>query len=357
MTWFYAQNGEQKGPVSEDELQKLAASGAISTEDLVWKEGMGDWASYGSVFGNATAPSATGGSVACPTCGTNVQPDELIPAGATKVCPNCRDSYAQELKEGVSVPLGSRRGNGTGGQTPNAELRAKARESLSGKWGLGAGASAIWFLIMVVGAFIPFLGSIVQFVISGPLAFGYRNIFLKISRQEDTELGVLFSGFSNFGIAWLVNFVVGLISGLAGFAAAIPGIILVIMGISVMESSGSGEADPLFVIGMFVAFVPGIAVYMFMYLRYSMAMFIAIDDPEVGTMNALNQSVEMMAGKKKKLLMLYLSFIGWYLLGMLAFLVGLLWVFPYIITSISAFYDDLGGSSESDSKSGPGLVD
>ena len=108
---------------------------------------------------------------------------------------------------------------------------------------------------------------------------------------------------------------------------------------------------------MFVAFVPGIAVYMFMYLRYSMAMFIAIDDPEVGTMNALNQSVEMMAGKKKKLLMLYLSFIGWYLLGMLAFLVGLLWVFPYIITSISAFYDDLGGSSESDSKSGPGLVD
>ena len=42
--WFYAHNGEQKGPVSKDELANLAQAGAFNPEtDLVWKEGMADW--------------------------------------------------------------------------------------------------------------------------------------------------------------------------------------------------------------------------------------------------------------------------------------------------------------------------
>ena len=41
--WFYAQAGQQQGPVSFEELQRLAASGGVGRDDLVWSEGMSNW--------------------------------------------------------------------------------------------------------------------------------------------------------------------------------------------------------------------------------------------------------------------------------------------------------------------------
>ena len=40
-------------------------------------------------------------TVNCPNCGNEVQEDLLIPAGETQICPACRDSHIQRLKEGV----------------------------------------------------------------------------------------------------------------------------------------------------------------------------------------------------------------------------------------------------------------
>ena len=42
--WFYAHDGEQKGPVSQEELARLVTTrDFIPTQDLVWREGMTDW--------------------------------------------------------------------------------------------------------------------------------------------------------------------------------------------------------------------------------------------------------------------------------------------------------------------------
>lgn len=41
--------------------------------------------------------------VLCPTCSTPVDPDLLIPAGESKICPNCREEYQQRISEGVDV--------------------------------------------------------------------------------------------------------------------------------------------------------------------------------------------------------------------------------------------------------------
>lgn len=41
--WFYADsNKQQQGPLAFDEIQRLAASGAIQPSTLIWKEGMAD---------------------------------------------------------------------------------------------------------------------------------------------------------------------------------------------------------------------------------------------------------------------------------------------------------------------------
>ncbi len=42
--WFYARKGgERSGPVTEDEIRRLALSGELRPTDLAWKEGMPDW--------------------------------------------------------------------------------------------------------------------------------------------------------------------------------------------------------------------------------------------------------------------------------------------------------------------------
>lgn len=42
--WYYEQQGETCGPVSESQLQAMAQNGHVSGENLVWTEGMTDWA-------------------------------------------------------------------------------------------------------------------------------------------------------------------------------------------------------------------------------------------------------------------------------------------------------------------------
>jgi len=58
MEWYYAQNQEQKGPVSESELATLVASGIVNDQTLVWCAGMANWQPYGQVR-LAAAPGAT----------------------------------------------------------------------------------------------------------------------------------------------------------------------------------------------------------------------------------------------------------------------------------------------------------
>ena len=41
--WHYGSNGGQHGPVEEDELRALIASGGVTPRTLVWREGMTDW--------------------------------------------------------------------------------------------------------------------------------------------------------------------------------------------------------------------------------------------------------------------------------------------------------------------------
>jgi putative ABC transport system ATP-binding protein len=63
--WFYAQSRPQRvGPVSDPDLQELAASGQLRPTDMVWLEGTAHWVPAGTVEGlfpeqaTAKAPSA-----------------------------------------------------------------------------------------------------------------------------------------------------------------------------------------------------------------------------------------------------------------------------------------------------------
>lgn len=80
---------------------------------------------------------------------------------------------------------------------------------------------------------------------------------------------------------------------------------------------------------------------------YAMTPFILADKPELSANEAIELSMKMMDGHKLDLFILYLSFIGWYLLSILTLCIGMLWVMPYQYTATAAFYEDVKAEYES----------
>lgn len=83
--------------------------------------------------------------------------------------------------------------------------------------------------------------------------------------------------------------------------------------------------------------IPGfIAIY-----RYSMAMYILVDDPTKSPMQCLRESSRMMQGHKMEYFILMLSFFGWAILAALptvGYLVQI-WSLPYIAMTQALYYE------------------
>ena len=58
MNYHVAQNGQQLGELSEEQIQQMLASGQLSAQDLCWREGMDGWKSVGEVFAAAVPAAA-----------------------------------------------------------------------------------------------------------------------------------------------------------------------------------------------------------------------------------------------------------------------------------------------------------
>lgn len=74
-------------------------------------------------------------------------------------------------------------------------------------------------------------------------------------------------------------------------------------------------------------------------LSYAMTVYILKDNPEMKNNEAIELSMKMMNGYKWKFFVLQLSFLGWFLLGILTLCIGYLWLIPYIQTTMVAFYE------------------
>lgn len=83
--------------------------------------------------------------------------------------------------------------------------------------------------------------------------------------------------------------------------------------------------------------IPGII----MSFSYAMTPYILEEHPEIGAWEASTRSKEIMTGHRFDLFWLYLSFIGWALLCILTFGIGLFWLIPYMSASEIGFYEDL----------------
>ncbi len=98
-----------------------------------------------------------------------------------------------------------------------------------------------------------------------------------------------------------------------------------------------------FLMGLFIVLwsllflIPGIIKS----FSYAMTPFILVERPELSANAAIDESRRLMKGRKFDLFYLYLSFIGWFILSILSLGIGFLWLWPYVQTSLAAFYADV----------------
>lgn len=79
---------------------------------------------------------------------------------------------------------------------------------------------------------------------------------------------------------------------------------------------------------------------------YSMVPYILADDPELDYDTAIQTSMRITDGHKLDMFILDLSFIGWYLLGLLLCCVGGVFVNPYYLATKAELYCILSGKEE-----------
>lgn len=112
MTWYYADNGKQIGPFTEEQFSALIASGTVQPATLVWEARLPNWITLAQVppemsptrdVPPAAAGMATPGTVVCSGCGGSFAPDQVIRIADSTVCPACKPTYLQKLREGLPV--------------------------------------------------------------------------------------------------------------------------------------------------------------------------------------------------------------------------------------------------------------
>jgi len=279
------------------------------------------------------------------------------------------------------------------------EIKREAKASLKGNWGLAIGATLLSGLLMGLLMFIPIIVVIIIslvavysvpsvftiiftvifmiaaflaiiYLLATPLQVGLEWMFLNFvdDKKRDTdvlfkkrqEVGNLFDAFKqnywkNVGTVALQSLILGLWGALFGTIDVVAGLIF-------------GPTVQLIV--SFITWIP----LMIIILGYSLVIPILKDHPEYRAIEIMRESKRLMKGNKGKYFLLGLSFIGWYIPGVVAYVTGLMmlvfnaisqdvgvmalsglliligglylagisfYVMPYLRASYAAFYRDL----------------
>jgi len=97
-------------------------------------------------------------------------------------------------------------------------------------------------------------------------------------------------------------------------------------------------------IGFVLLIVPGIILS----FGLSQTMYIMAEEPEIGPVDALKKSWEMMKGYKMEYFLLMIRFIPWAILCVFTLFIGFLWLGPYVQVTAAKFYDEISGGAPVD---------
>jgi len=188
----------------------------------------------------------------------------------------------------------------------NVELMTESRGVLKGNWGLPI---TVTVLCLVLGAgmqVLPIIGWLASLVIQPQIGVGASIFYLNFSRQKEINIEQLFVTFKDMN----------------RFGNIIGTYLLMLLCIFV---------------GFICFIIPGIMLC----FAFSQVFFILAEDEKISPVDALKASYALMNGNKWNCFCLMCRFIGWIILSILTFGIGLLWFYPYYWVSMAKFYDNI----------------
>ncbi len=208
----------------------------------------------------------------------------------------------------------------------SSEIRLAAREALKvdgryfrwgklcSRWTEAVLLTYVYNFIIVGFIYVVGLGvnqiheglTTIAYLLLIPMFWGYMNIFLLNARREEDpfdKLSYLFVGYKDIVRILSTYLLCVIYTFLWTLLLVVPGII-------------KG-------------------------LSYSMTNYILYDYPELKNNDAIELSMKMMEGHKAQLFWLHLSFIGWYILCLCSFGIGVFFLEPYIHASMAEFYEQV----------------
>lgn len=212
------------------------------------------------------------------------------------------------------------------------QIKKLAKKSLKGHWGLTV---LLTFIIFLLNFGLPF-------IIEIPASGGFSNW----ANQESTPVGIdIFEAVLSilliplsFSVYW---FYLNLIRDNEPQISQVFSIYkngktsLKLIGLSILQGI-------YILLWSLLLLIPG----MIKSLSYSQTYFLLKDHPEYTVNQAITESKKRMKGYKWKYFLMGLSFIGWGILCIFTLGIGLLWLVPYISTSVAVFYNELIASQD-----------
>ena len=227
------------------------------------------------------------------------------------------------------------------------ELKALAREALLGQYGSLIGAMFLLGIFSVILESVPVTitrnredttSLIIQFVVTliisvlvYLLQIGMTVIVLHMTRRQTYGLSDLFYTFRAHPDRFIIVSVIQI--GIS-MILQIPAYIFLFL--------YPGDTIKRILLYLLILLAGSIVSFIVL-LGFTLADLLLIDNENLGAIDAIRQSWAMMHGNKGRFFYLQISFFGLALLCILTLGIGMLWLYPYMMTTEAFFYLDLTG--------------
>lgn len=241
-----------------------------------------------------------------------------------------------------------------------SEYRQTAKDRLSGQWGINVG------LVVIIGLLTGAISSVstmpqdtnlqlgFSFLLSILVLFAFSYalyyVSLYVVRGGRAELGQIFVVFQKgyYVPLLLINIIAQVVQYALAAIFFIPMLLQAGSGVyfSLISSGGvtsTENVSTLLSIGLFGLYFILLLVFLLVTtiisIIFRFAVWVKFDYPDLSVSESINRAWFLLKDRWGKYILLQLSFIGWYILGIAALVVGLLFVVVYVNTASAAFYD------------------
>lgn len=210
-----------------------------------------------------------------------------------------------------------------------------------------------WLTFIIIGVIVGALSALaIALFVSSPIRVGYARFHLAVVDRETEKINVS-TLFSYFKISYWKSVGLHALRALISFACSLPTVIAGVIAVfsiigALFSAFYTGNAFavlaailmalPIVLAGAIVSVV----LYFLIEYNYYFSEMILAEYPQIGVLDALRSSRNLIKGNKWKLFCLNFSFIGWVILSAcFSFGLGMIFLSPYVQTANAHFYSDI----------------